>query len=302
MLKLSLGTSNRVILKVDPSNRGPVVELMALGSIGSDSKLSGVRTWNRIASYTNLEWSEVNVRTITGPVWIEISDASRLIKLIKSLKSLLLSSQDLVIGNDAITPGINVFINESDWIMRQPNTKSSVSLPVRWFDSNWASATITQPSTSAPSCCVKLVSGLDQIAAILKRIDRWREEWAVDLLSIAVERESDTDGGGGGWNVTFTAETSTPPHVKLSAHLPHCPEHQLTLNRRPFEPCQVSVSLTAATRALIVPLAENEKLGSAVTGVALMWVPGEGLACNVNWNALGLGQITTTIYLPNRIH
>lgn len=222
-------------------------------------------------------------------VWIEISDTSRLVKTIQSLKSLMEAQHD-----DSCD--IQVFINETDWIMRQADTNSSVSLPVRWFDSKWAAAIISNPSISAPLCCVKLVSGLDQISAILKRIDKWREEWSVDLLSMAVDRGRDD----GVWDIKFVAETSTPPHVKLSATLPHCPEQQLSINR-PFEPCEVSVSLSAATRALITPLADNDKLSTAASGVALMWVPNEGLACNINWNSLGLVQITTTIYIPCRI-
>jgi hypothetical protein len=288
---LTLGTNNQVILKLDhQSNRGPVVELIAIGSIGTNSKLAGVRSWNRVASYSNIEWSNVNMRGNTpSTVWIEISDTGRLIKLINSLKILMETQHDNYCD-------IQVFINENDWIMRQADTNTSVSLPVRWFDSKWASATITNPSISAPLCCVKLVSGLDQISAILKRVDKWREEWSVDLLSVAVDRGRDT----GVWDIKFVAETSTPPHVKLSATLPNCPEQQLSINR-PFEPCEVSVSLTAATRALITPLAENDKLSTATSGIALMWIPNEGLACNINWNSLGLGQITTTIFIPCRI-
>ena len=288
---MTLGTNNQIILKLDQSNRGPLVELIAIGSIGSDSKLAGVRSWNRIASYSNIEWSNVNIRGngIDTVVWIEISDTSRLIKLINSLKYLMEAQEE----DDS---DIQVFINETDWIMRQTDTNTSVSLPVRWFDSKWAAATITNPSISAPLCCVKLVSGLDQISAILKRVDKWREEWSVDLLSVAVDRGRDT----GIWDIKFVAETSTPPHVKLSASLPHCPEQQLSINR-PFEPCQVSVSLGAATRALITPLAENDKLCTATSGISLMWIPDEGLACNINWNSLGLGQITTIIYIPCRI-
>ena len=288
-----IGTNNQIILKLDPSDRGPVMELIAIGSIGSDNKLSGVRTWNRIASYTNIEWSNVNIRgnRNNNALWIEISDANRLIKLIKALKAL----------TDTVTADgkdIQVLINESDWIMRHQTTNTSVSLPVRWFDSKWAAATVTYPSISAPSCCVKLVSGLDQISAILKRVDKWREEWSVDLLSVAVDRGR---RAGGVWDIKFVAETSTPPHVKLSASLPNCPEQQLSIHRS-FESCEVSVSLSAATRALISPLADNDRLCTATTGIALLLVPEEGLACNINWNSLGLGQITTTIYIPSRIH
>lgn len=289
-----IATNNQIILKLDPSQRGPAVELIAIGSIGSESKLAGVRSWHRIASYRNIEWSDVNIRNNypNSTIWIEISDAGRLIKLMNSMRSLA-DSHD---ANDDMN--IQVFINESNWIMRHPGTNASVSLPVRWFDPKWAAATITYPSISAPRCCVKLVSGLDQISAILKRVDKWREEWSVDLLSIAVQRGRES----GVWDMEFTAETSTPPHVKLSARLPNCPEQELSTIRRQFEACQVTVSLGAATRALITPLAENDKLCNAPTGIALMWVPEEGLACNVNWNALGVGQITSTIYIPSRIH
>lgn len=289
---MSLGTNSQVVMKLDlspTSEGGPAVELIAIGPIGSDNKMAGVYTWHRIPSFKNLEWE--NVRNSNGNVaWIEISDCGRLIKIINSIIGLSTSI------TDEINCEINVRITGGEMNLSNP-TPCSFALPVRWFDPKWAAATFVYPRISKPRACVKLVAGLDQLATILKRADRWKkEEWAIEVLEVAVSEDFEDV-----WNVVFVAETSSPPIVRLQTNLPHCPVHRLP-GIESFEPCRVAVNLGAATRALFVPLAENSRLAAAMTGVSLMWIPGESLIGTVNWSSFGVGLIYTTIYIPSRIN
>lgn len=231
--------------------------------------------------------------------FIEISDAGKLIKFINSMTKMADSCGgfDGDGGAGFNTPEINFFIDENELKLRNDRTGMKFSLPVRWFDSKWAGATITFPPVSIPRACVKLVAGMDQLAAILKRIDRWKEEWSVDLLSASV---LDSDPGQGLWDIEFAAETSSPPHVRLTTTLPNCPEHQLNKSRG-YKPTRVSVNLGAATRALIVPLSENNKLVASSTAVSIAWIKDEAIICNINWNAIEQGvSISTTIFIPSR--
>lgn len=290
-----IGTNTQIILKMDASKTGPAVELISMGSIGSECKLAGVRTWHRIPSFKNLEWTDVSGSALNEPVWIEILDGARLIKTISSLISL--ASVVLTSSEEDVQCEINVQITNSEFRLSH-GSKATFSLPVRWFDAKWAAATIVLPPASFPGACVKLVAGLDQIAAILKRIDRWRDDWYVDTLSVHV---NPAENGNGLWDVEFVAETSTPPHLKLSAILPHCPEYQIKGGPQ-FQACKVSVGLRAATRALIIPLAENGRLSVATSGIILSWILDEALVCHINWASLGCGPITTTIYIPCRVN
>ena len=56
LIKLMIGTNTQIILKMDASKSktGPAVELISMGSIGSECKLAGVRTWHRIPFFKNL--------------------------------------------------------------------------------------------------------------------------------------------------------------------------------------------------------------------------------------------------------
>lgn len=297
LLKLMLGTNNQVIMKLDPSGSGPAVELISLGPIGTDNKMAGVRTWHRVPSFKNLEWSEVKINNKydeNGISWMEIGDARRLVKIIGSIIGISTSMTD-----DYDVPNISVRINETEMTLSSSETPCSFSLPIRWFDSKWASATISFPNSSPPRACVKLVSGLDQLAVILKRADRWRsEEWAIDILSVSVkESESNRDL----WDIHFLAETSSPPMVRLETILSDCPISQIT-SIKSCEECKVSVNLGAATKALFIPLAENEFLVNASSGVTLLWIPEEALIGNINWNAVGLGLISSTIFIPARLN
>ena len=287
-------------MKLDPTNSGPAVELISIGPLGNDNKLSGVCTWHRVPSFKNLEWSNVQIKNKDNDeeaCWIEISDAARLIKIITSIIGMTASITDELVCD------ICILVTENEMILStETGTTCSFRLPVQWFDSKWAMATFTFPPTSKPRACVKIVAGLDQLAVILKRADKWRgEEWAIDILSISV-RAAD-DGGDGLWDVDFVAETSSPPNVSLKTTLPNCPVQQLN-GISSFQSCTVSVHLGAATRALFVPLAENDRLASASSssGISLLWIPGEALIGNVNWNAVGFGLVYTSIYIPSRLH
>ena len=293
-------TNPQVILKIDQSDATPDVELISLGPLGSENKLSGVRVWHRVPFFSNLEWFNFRINGESSDVFIEISDARRLTKFIASMTKM---SDSFSIGTDFNAPEIAFFIDETELRIKNEHTGMKFSLPVRWFDSKWAAATITFPPVSIPRACVKLVAGLDQIAAILKRIDRWRDEWAVDILSISIFDANSAQGQGqaqGLWDIEFTAETSSPPHLRLSATIPNCPEHQLSKSRG-YKPTRVSVNLGAAVHALIVPLAENEKLRGSSTAVSLAWIRDEAFICNINWNAIEPGvSISTTIFIPSR--
>lgn len=292
LLKFLLGTNNQVIMRFDSSEFDHAVDLIAIGSVGTDSKLAGVYTCHRIPSFKNLEWSDVKIANRDGEQvsWIEIGDASRLVKIINSIIGLSSAV------SDEINCDINVRITENEMNLSNDNP-CSFSLPVRWFDSKWAAATISLPNLSTPRASLKLVAGLDQLAVILKRADRWRlEEWAIDILSVSCK-----EGISDLWDIEFLAQTSSPPNVSLRTSLTNCPCQSLN-NVNSYESCEVSVNLGAATRALFVPLAENSKLSTASSGVSLIWIPEEALVGSVNWNSVGFGLIYTTIYIPVRLH
>lgn len=278
-------------MKMDQGNRGNAVELISIGPIGTDHKLSGVRCWHRTPSFKHVEWAHVQINNPAGVVWIEISDTARLVKIINSFRELALAGG---LEGDS-SEDILVWISDTEMRLKHLKTCTAFTLPVRSFDADWAASLTIIPPSSPPQCSLKIVSGLDQVAAILKRVERWRQEWSVDVLTVST-MNTETDGA---WDVLFEAETSTPPHLKLSATLPQCPETQASSHRS--SPCHVSVNLSAATRALISPLAESKVLSGAVTGTSLFWIPQEALVCNVNWNAAGFGQVASTIYLPCRL-
>jgi hypothetical protein len=291
LISLMIGTNSEIIMKLAlNSSSGPGVELISQGPLGSQCKLSGTRTWHRIPSSKHLEWLDLRISS-QQDVWIEISDGRRLVKVIDSLISLAGA-----FDRDSFHCQIGVEITGTEMKLKHATSNSSFTLPVRWFDAKWAAGTILLPPASFPGVCVKLLGGLDQIAAILKRISRWRDDWSVDLLTLEAVKSGDM------WDLNFIAETSTPPHVKLCAKLANCPEYRIATasNAAIYRPCSVSVSLAAATRALIVPLAENSRL-CASTALVLSWMPGEALVCHINWNAVGFGPIATTIYIPSRL-
>lgn len=302
LLKISCGTSNQVILKIDQGNQGNAVELISIGPIGTDHKLSGVRCWHRSASFKHFEWFNIQINNNRNDLlvaWIEISDASRLIKIINSFRELSLSG---TLDGDAVCESIEVNINDTEMKLKHLKSCTTFTIPVRCFDADWASSLTIIPPSSPPKCGIKIVSGLDQVAAIFKRVDKWRQDWSVDVLTLKVERSNSattTTATNNSWDILFEAETSSPPHLNLSTILPQCPETSTT--SLSFTECQISVNLTAATRALICPLAESKAFSGIVTGISLFWVPEEALVCNVNWNAAGFGQVASTIYLPNRI-
>lgn len=295
-------TNPQIILKIDQSESAPDVELISLGPIGSGNKLTGVRVWHRVPLFSNLEWFNFRLHghedsNSSSCAFVEISDAGKLIKFINSMTKMADSCGfgDL---EPAATTEINFTIDENELKLKNDQMAVKFSLPVRWFDSKWAAATITFPPISVPRACVKLVSGVDQLAQILKRIDRWKDEWSVDVLSVAV---FEADGQEDLWDIEFVAETSSPPHVRLLTVLPNCPEHQLSKSRG-YKPTRVTINLSAATRALIGPLAENGRLTGSATAVSLAWIKDEAIICNVNWNAIEHGIfISTTIFIPSRL-
>lgn len=293
-------TNCQVILKIDQSDSSPNVELISLGPLGSGNKLTGVRVWHRVPFFYNLEWFDFKFRFLTSTstrTFIEISDAGKLIKFLNSMTKMANDCNDFD-DNFGASPEIDFFITEQELKLTNEQTGMKFSLPVRWFDSQWAAATITFPPISIPRACAKLIAGMDQLAAILKRIDRWKDEWSVDLLSISV---LDTDPTQGLWDIEFAVETSSPPHVRLTTTVPNCPEHQLNKSRGGYKSTRVSVNLAAATRSLIVPLSENNKLIGSSSAVSLAWIKDEAIICNINWNIIKPGvSISTTIFIPSR--
>jgi hypothetical protein len=275
---------------MDQGNRGNAVELISIGPIGTDHKLSGVRCWHRTPAFKHLEWNTVQINNNDRLIWIEISDTARLVKIINSFKDLSVE------GDGSFNEDISVVIDDSEMRLKHQKSCTTFTLAVRSFDAEWAASLTIIPASAPPRCALKIISGLDQIAAILKRVERWREEWSVDVLTLSTV--SSTENGR--WDIQFEAETSTPPHLKLKTTLPSCPEAQSsTLSSTS---CSVSVNLSAATRALISPLAESKIMSGLVTGASLFWIPEEALVCNVNWNAAGFGQVASTIYLPSRMN
>lgn len=295
-----ISTNPQVILKIDQSDSSPNVELISLGPLGSENKLTGVRVWHRVPFFYNIEWFDFRfTRASSSAAFIEISDAGKLVKFINSM----IKMADICVfdggRDDFSVPEINFTISENELILKNGQSSMKFCLPVRWFDSNWAGATVTFPPVSIPRACVKIVAGLDQLAAILKRIERWKDDWHVDTLSISVFEGGSNDDGL--WDIEFTAETSSPPHVRLSAVLPNCPEHQLNKSRG-YQSTRVSVNLAAATKALIVPLSENSRLSGSSSAVSLAWIQDEAIICNINWNAVENGTaISSTIFLPSRL-
>jgi hypothetical protein len=279
IVNLTLGTSNQLILKLDTSNQGFAFELIGIGSLGSGNKLAGVRCWHRSPAFKHVEWFDLRMHCPDNVLWLEIGDGARLAKIINSFKDL--SGMMAHDPEFEFCEDVHVVISDSEMQMRHEKSSSTFTLGIRKFDTEWASALIVVPSTSAPRCSVKVIAGIDQLSAILRKIDKWREEWSVDLLTISTVKAERTEDN---WDLIFAAESSTPPRVKLSVALPKCPTGH---SARSSEPCKVSLSLSGALKALIVPLEQCRALN--------------GSLCNVNWMVLGMGQISTTIFLPNRI-
>lgn len=207
LLSMAIGTSPRVVWKLDnlhpvissqrsisssisstSSNNGagnPDVHIIAVGKVGDESHVVGVETWSKVPSFKHLEWFNLEASRRVEVLWVEVEDAKRLVRVLESLNGIAASAAAYHYDvQESLVPAFAVTLSEREITMRHDPTRAVFTLPVRILDARWAQETFKEPLVSKPRASIRLASGLDQIDAVLRRIERWRETWSVDVLSV----------------------------------------------------------------------------------------------------------------------
>lgn len=192
---LALGTGNRIILKASnlqpqssthPStaatDREPDIELIAFGN-------NGVHTRTKAARFSQLEWHDLQVVHPESTLWCEFRDVSGLIRILEA-GSRAADAVESVLAFDAVDAETLVFqvtLTNERFHLHHSLTGTSLSSPLQLYDSAFANEAFRDPGVTAPRVICQFSAGVEQVEALMKRIDRWPESWSIDVLELKAQ-------------------------------------------------------------------------------------------------------------------
>lgn len=164
------------------TERDPDVELIAFGS-------SSVQTRTKIARFSQLEWHDLQVFLPDSSLWCELRDVAGLIRILEAGVRAA-ETIESVLAYDAVdteTLNFQVTLTPERFLLHHPLTMTSLSSSLQIHDSTFAQEAFKDPGIVPPRVLCQFNAGVEQVEALMQRIDRWPESWSIDLLELRAQ-------------------------------------------------------------------------------------------------------------------
>ncbi len=183
-----VGTCNRAILKIcnlqptTTTEREADAELIAFGP-------NSVQTRTKIARFSQLEWHDLQIFMPEATLWCEFRDVPGLIRVLEAGCKAAEAIESVLAFDaaDTETFTFKVSLTSERFILQHPMTSTSLSTPLQIYDSAFANEAFRDPGVTAPRVICQFNSGVEQVEALMRRIDRWPDSWSIDVLELRAQ-------------------------------------------------------------------------------------------------------------------
>lgn len=207
VIKFKTAINNRIIVKMANLRRNAVqndsdMELIALGS---GSGQTNVHCRTEIPTYNLLELSAPQIsRSQSGCdcVYFEIKQADGLIRLMESLLRTAeqyntFSFTDSFDDNDNEDSPVHFQVSLFSSSLSDDHdarlsfhfapTNTRLSTPVKMLDPKHSRVTYTDPFTSEIRFVCTILSAVEQLEVLLRKVSMWREAWSMEAVQIVAD-------------------------------------------------------------------------------------------------------------------
>jgi hypothetical protein len=122
--------------------------------------------------------------------WCELRDGAGLIRILEAgLRAAEVMDSVLAFDapEDTETLNFHVTLTPERFILQHPLTCTSFSSPLQIYDPEFARDAFKDPGVTAPRVICQFNAGVEQVEALMRRIDRWPESWSIDVLELRAQ-------------------------------------------------------------------------------------------------------------------